>query len=120
MISRIEAMQAGVGILTVAHGAAHGSRIADIKEALTVLRQGVLDLHIDISGVPGECDTVVREVAQQVAEELSKRAQQMVNGCVKAFVDVAAAYERDCPDADIPAILQKASLALAAEQFDDD
>lgn len=112
-------MQAGVGILTVAHGAAHGSEIADIKEALTVLRQGVLDLDIDISGVPAECEPVVRQVAHHVAEELSRRAQQMVNGCVKAFVEVAAAYERDCPDADIPALLQKASLDLAAEQFDD-
>ncbi|ONI79767.1 hypothetical protein ALI144C_23765 [Actinosynnema sp. ALI-1.44] len=120
MISRTEAMQAGVGILTVAHGAAHGTAIADIKEALTVLRQGVLDLHIDISDVPGECDTVVRQVAQEVAEELSRRAQQMVNGCVKAFVEVATAYERDCPDADIPALLQKASLDLATEQLDDD
>lgn len=110
-------MQAGVGILTVAHGAMRGSETNDIKAALSLLRHGVLDLEIDISGVPPEQNDAVRQVAREVAEELSRRAQLMVNGCVKAFVDVAIAYERDCPDADIPAILQKASLDLASDRF---
>lgn len=113
-------MQAGVGILTVAHGAIRGSEKTDIKAALSLLRHGVLDLQIDISAVPPDQNEAVRQIAQEVAEELSKRAQLMVNGCVKAFVDVAMAYERDCPDADIPAILQKASLDLASERFGTD
>src|SRR5262245_51547163 len=111
-------MQAGVGILTVAHGAMRSSDMTDVKSALSLLRHGVLDLEIDISDVPPEQNEAVRQIASQVAEELSKRAQLMVNGCVKAFVDVASAYERDCPDADIPAILQKASLDLASDRFD--
>lgn len=109
-------MQAGVGILTVAHGAIRSPDMTDVKAALSLLRHGVLDLEIDISAIPPEQNEAVRQVAHQVAEELSRRAQLMVNGCVKAFVDVAMAYERDCPDADIPAILQKASLDLAADQ----
>jgi hypothetical protein len=121
VINRIEAMQAGVGVLTVAHGALRGSEDTDdIRAALSLLRHGALDITMDVGGVPAECDAIVRQKAQEVAEELSQRAQLMVNGCVKAFIEVAAAYERDCPDADIPAILQKAALDLSTEKFGKD
>jgi hypothetical protein len=117
MADKVEIMQRAIGLLTLAHGATRRGEITeaneqDMRASLELLRQDVFNFSMKIGSIPPDSEAVVRRVADEVGAELTKRAELLLVGFISAFLAVVREYERDCPDANVAAILQKASLDL--------
>jgi hypothetical protein len=72
-------------------------------------------LHLQLDGINQDPRSIANAVAQAATKEMSPKMQASINTLLVAFVLLAKEYEKDCPNADIFAFLQKFALYIVAD-----
>ncbi|WP_199440772.1 hypothetical protein [Umezawaea beigongshangensis] len=111
-----EIMQRAIGVLTLMHGAASGGPAGegdDLRVALKMLQEDVFSYSVPL---PQGEDVDPAEFLRQALEQIMARFATFTAGLALGFQAVAHAYEEECPDADVSAVLQELSIRITTRE----
>jgi hypothetical protein len=116
-VDRSEMMHTAIGILTVAYEAVDKRGRgeyddAEYQSAMALVVQNFVDFRMELSDVPEAAVPHVQRAAQAVGMEFGNRVDWLLGGLVRGYMAIVQAYMEDCPNSDIPAILQRTALNL--------
>jgi hypothetical protein len=106
-----EIMQRAIGVLTLMHGG--DGEADDLRLALKLLQEDVFSYSVAVPDGAGD-DTA--EFVRVALEQVMARVAAFTAGLTLGFQAVAHAFEEQCPEADVPAVLQSLALRLEAQQ----
>ena len=120
VVDRADMVRTALGMLTAAYGASRsavdgeGSKQDGYKIAYELMGEA-MSFQMRLENVPRGSADLLHRVADEVAAGVQERTGWLAYGFMEAFVALARVFERECPEADVPDVLQY--LALQADKL---
>jgi hypothetical protein len=116
-VDRADMMGTAIGILTVAYEAVDRRRRGEPDDgeyasSMALVAQSFTEFQMSLPQVPVWAAPYAQSGAEAAAMEFGKRMDWLLGGLVKGYMDIVRAYLEDCPNANIPSVLQRTAREL--------